>query len=233
VSYNQLILDDYGTYHDVMVELGIGVPCQTCHLDPDIYRGVMPRDRNWKPLFGQSDAAESHLENQEVDVGDLFLFFGWFKRTEYVNRKIAFVQNAPDLHVNPHVIFGYMQIGAKIKVSLAHLDEWMHYHPHVRLAQSENNTLYVASNRLSFNQNLAGASPFNFTRKLVLTKDGYSRSKWDLDPKIFQSAIISYHPKPWKNGYFQSAAIGQEFVIKENCEIENWAKDLINTSCTS
>lgn len=225
VYYNELILVDNGTYHDLMVDLGIKVSYPTCHLDPDIRREVMPRNRNWKPLFGQIDTAQRHLEKQGVTIGDLFLFFGWFKRTEYVNRKIAFVQNAPDLHI----IFGYMQVGEIVKVdSFAHLDEWMQYHPHVRSEKrrkNQTNTLYVARDRLSFNQNLPGAAFFNFDMKLVLTKDGFSRSKWDLDPKIFQSAIISYHrDKAWRNGYFQSVGRGQEFVIKDNYEVENWVK---------
>jgi len=236
--YSQLIVDAHKTYYDLMVELGIRplykrVPCPTCHLDPDIYRGIMPRSSNWKPLFGQINSAARHLEKQGVGVGDLFLFFGWFKQTEYKNKKIAFVQDSPDLHV----IFGYMQVGEIIKVeSHSHLDEWMQYHPHVRSEQrkrNRTNTLYVARDRLCFNQSLPGASPFNFSKRAVLTKDGFSRSRWDLDPEIFQSAIISYHPEPWKEGYFQSAGRGQEFVIKENSKIEKWAKDLITTNYTS
>ena len=65
----------------------------TCHLDPDIrkdnrcipdvsrpggYVKELPKD--WKPIFGQFGAAETHLENQGVTIGDVFLFFGWFRK---------------------------------------------------------------------------------------------------------------------------------------------------------
>ena len=233
VFYSQLSLDDHKTYYDLMVELGIRAPCPTCHLDPDIYREVMPRDKNWRPLFGQINTAARHLEKQLVRVGDLFLYFGWFKQTECRNGKVIFAQGAPDLHI----VFGYMQIGDIKKVdSHVHLDDWMQYHPHIRSERrkrNRTNTLYVARDKLCFNRTLPGAGHFNFRKRLVLTKDGFSRSKWDLNPEIFQKTTISYHPKPWKDGYFQSACRGQEFVIEENDEVEDWASNLINSSAVT
>jgi len=69
-----------------------------------------------------------------------------------------------------------------------------------------------------------------FNDNLVLTKEGLSRSKWDL-PDCFRDAEVSYHKEDsWKDGYFQSAAIGQEFVVKDNDKVEEWAKSLINGS---
>jgi len=69
-----------------------------------------------------------------------------------------------------------------------------------------------------------------FNDKLVLTKKGLSRSKWDLHD-CFKGCEISYHKEDsWKDGYFQSAAIGQEFVIKDNDQVEEWARDLIEGS---
>jgi hypothetical protein len=213
-----------------MLELGIKVPCPTCHLDPDIYRGIIHRGNLWRPLFGQINAAARHLEMQGVGAGDLFLFFGWFKQTENRNKKATFVRHSPDLHV----IFGYMQIGEVIKVaSHPHIEEWMKYHPHLksrRRQRNRTNTLYVATDKLSFNRRFPGAGPLHFDKKLVLTKHGFSRSKWDLNAGIFQRAIISYHPKPWRKHYFQSAGRGQEFIIKEDTLVESWAKSLITNS---
>jgi hypothetical protein len=69
-----------------------------------------------------------------------------------------------------------------------------------------------------------------FNDNLVLTKKGLSRSKWDL-PDCFSKAKISYHnDRSWKGGYFQSAAIGQEFVIKDNEMVEGWVKNTIYES---
>lgn len=52
------------------------------HLDPDLRRDALPtRPNGWRPAFGQSGAAAGHLFNQEVGIGDLFMFFGWFRKT--------------------------------------------------------------------------------------------------------------------------------------------------------
>ena len=48
-----------------------------CHLDPDIYKSIKNREMEWEACFGQSTAALSHLDSQKVNVGDIFLFFGW------------------------------------------------------------------------------------------------------------------------------------------------------------
>jgi hypothetical protein len=91
------------------------------------------------------------------------------------------------------------------------------------------NTIYLARDTLSWNKSIPGAGRSMFNDKLVLTKKGLSRSKWDL-PDCFKEAEISYHKDSWKSGYSQSAAIGQEFVINDNYEIEKWAKSLIEGS---
>ena len=54
-----------------------------CHLDPDLRRDVRMAPGNWRAAFGQVDASQSHLAYQGVGVGDLFLFFGWFRETDY------------------------------------------------------------------------------------------------------------------------------------------------------
>lgn len=55
-----------------------------CHLDPDICKDSMEREPGWKPCFGQIDAAQSHLENQQVHVGDLFLFLDGSERPDII-----------------------------------------------------------------------------------------------------------------------------------------------------
>jgi len=61
------------------------------HLDPDL-RGeaLAPRPSGWRAAFGQSGGAATHLIKQAVSVGDLFIFFGWFRKTIKVNGKLAF-----------------------------------------------------------------------------------------------------------------------------------------------
>jgi hypothetical protein len=146
-----------------------------CHLDPDIYRNLRKRPKEWKPLFGQIRAAASHLEKQGVKEGDIFLFFGWFRKTKYSNGKLIFDSESP----GKHVIFGYLQIGKIIKVREdTILPKWMEYHPHTKpeRRKTKNNTIYVARDSLSWNKKLPGAGIFHFGEDLVLTKDGFSRS---------------------------------------------------------
>jgi hypothetical protein len=80
---------------------------------PDIHKNSITRESGWKPCFGQIDSAQSHLENQQVTDNDLFLFFGWFRRTRRHNDKLEFDAHEKGLHA----IFGYLQIGSIKKVN--------------------------------------------------------------------------------------------------------------------
>lgn len=197
----------------------------SCHLDPDIRKNVKKRNKNWMPLFGQQGAALSHLEKNGVCEGDIFLFFGRFRKTEEVNNRLKFDSKTGDLHV----IFGYFQVGKKYYVS-DYLPKRFMYHPHsVKSNYRKDNCIYKSADKLNIIPELPGAGVFKFNNKLVLTKEGESRSKWNL-PLFFKEVEISYHTKKsWKKDYFQSAAIGQEFVIKANIKIIDWAKDIIKT----
>jgi len=79
-------------------------PEMPAHLDPDLNAQSIPRLAGWKPLFGQAGAAERHLQNQGVGEGDVFLFYGWFRRVEARSGVYHYVQGEPDLHV----IYGWL-----------------------------------------------------------------------------------------------------------------------------
>lgn len=199
-----------------------------CHLDPDIYKNAIHREPNWKPLFGQVNAAQSHLRKQGVGIDDLFLFYGSFRKTRNIEGKLEFDPHEKEMHA----IFGYLQIGDIIDLDQQFdVPKWMRYHPHTNDARKNNktNTIYVARDYLSWNESLPGAGRFMFRDKLILTKKGLPKSKWDL-PDCFRDAEISYHKHSWKDGYFQSTAKGQEFVIMDNNGIEEWAMNTIEES---
>ena len=59
-------------------------PEAPAHLDPDLDALSLPRQSGWRPLFGQRGVAERLLRHQGVQAGDVFLFFGWFRRVEQV-----------------------------------------------------------------------------------------------------------------------------------------------------
>ena len=70
-------------------------------------------------------------------------------------------------------------------------------------------------------------SNLGYHNDLVLTKPGYKTKYWDL-PYFFKKANISYHKgSSWKADCFESVSRGQEFVIDDNEEVEEWAKKLV------
>lgn len=235
--YSDLMINETKTYYDVMSELKPYIRYRKkshkitqntrCHLDPDLYRNILQRNVGWKPCFGQINQSQSHLSNEGVNINDLFLYFGWFKKTIIKNDQIRFDSSASDLHV----IFGYLQIGDIIQVnSNTNVPNWMKIHPHAcneDRKKISNNTIYVAREKVTWNENINGAGVFKFNDELILTKKGFTRSKWDL-PNYFKNVRISRHSKKsWNEDYFKSVDIGQEFVIEENDNINNWAKNLI------
>ena len=158
----------------------------TCHLDPDIYPTILKRPKNWKPLFGQIGAAQTHLRDNSIKKDDLFLFFGWFRHTTLRDGLVRFDKTKT---YSLHVLFGYFQIDQMI-TNQSHFENWMCYHPHIKNKsrfQNKNNCVYVAKDHLTWNEDLPGASPFiEFNDSLVLTKKDkngkyLSRSKWFFD----------------------------------------------------
>ena len=194
-----------------------------CHLDPDIRMGIRKPPEGWKAVFGQVDAAETHLENQGIGVGDIFMFFGWFKKTEEIEGKITYSKGVPDLHL----LYGYLQVGEIIRGNDVTNYYW---HPHSKYPGS-NNTLYIATDRLLIDgqdMGLPGYGVFHYSDELVLTYPGLTRTKWKL-PEFFKEVNISYHTKnSFKpEGYFQSAHKGQEFVVSKSSDVTKWVKNII------
>ena len=225
--YQDLKLDNK-TYFDLMKELGINgdILNTPCHVDPDICKEVISRPEKWKHLFGQRGAAQGHLDKQNIQDGDIFLFFGTFQKTKEDGGKIKFDSN----NKPKHVIFGYLQIGEIIK-NKKDVEDCMKYHSHYNHMGDwdKNNTIYVARESLSWNSKIPGAGVFRYNKNLVLSAEGHKKSIWNLP--ILNGKKISYHNEnSWKNGLFQSVGRGQEFVIEDDKEVENWAKDLIEMS---
>jgi hypothetical protein len=170
------------------------------------------------------EAAQKHLQNQNVSIGDIFLFFGWFRQTQIINGKYSYKTGSPDLHL----IYGYLQIG-RIYTYGTTFPDYASHHPHTRerLLTLPSNCIYVANDTLTFDETLPGADNLRFKDNLVLTKKGMTRSKWEL-PDFFKKLDISYHTKDsFRESYFQSAAKGQEFVVSADNDLIEWAKELL------
>lgn len=209
------------------------------HLDPDLRIESLTRHPDWRPLFGQTGAAEGHLRNRQVTAGDIFLFYGWFRAVEQVRGRYRYAANAPDLHV----LFGWLQIESRIAVETAKvLPDWLCYHPHVcNRGTYSQNALYIATPRLAVRSRpfpVPGAGVFpQFSASLQLTSPtASSRSQWEL-PRWFHPAgrasTLSYHGKPsrWQLGdrsvFLRNVGQGQEFVL--DCEHYPEAIDWLTT----
>ena len=114
------------------------------HLDPDLIAEMRPRRRGWRASFGQCSAAQTVLLRSGVGPGDLFLFFGWFRRVREERGGLVYQRGAPDLHV----LFGWLQVGEVLAPAAGKVPAWAEDHPHVVGAQRTNNALYVASEQL-------------------------------------------------------------------------------------
>lgn len=154
-----------------------------CHHDP-----MFTEDSTC--LFGQSGAAQTHLSNRGVGIGDVFLFFGLFRAA------------GSDPH---HRIFGYLQVEEMISLSNGVPDDLAAIgHPHALQMSGSNDVVYRGSGRA------ARRAP----DALRLTVAEGPPSLWDR-PAWLKSGGLSYHDRPdrWlRKGRLQSVGRGQEFV---------------------
>ena len=211
------------------------------HLDPDLSASTYGRLAGWRPLFGQAGAAQAHLMNQGVDVGDLFLFFGWFRQTQRTESGYGFVTGAPDLHV----LWGWLQIDTVLPVDqpVSDVPPWVAYHPHFSGVSWPTNTVYVARDHLRLpgmppGSPGAGAFP-RYRDRLCLTAPGHTRRWWRLPRWFFpgnQRPPLTYHGNlnRWTmtrdHVILESMSPGQEFVLdtQHYPETIEWAYDLIS-----
>lgn len=211
------------------------------HLDPDLRRHSIARGDGWRPLFGQAGAAQSHLTRHQVGPGDVFLFFGWFQRAEKIGSAFRSIVGAPKMHV----IYGWLEVGRVAAASDGFAAEvpWARGHPHLaEPSRYKNNTLYIASDRLSsLGMDACGGGAFGRLRpELILTQtDPYlGCSRWRL-PRWFEPrgrTPLSYHcgSARWRRSAdatsvaLQSAYPGQEFVldVDEYPEARGWLRAL-------
>ncbi len=228
ITYDDLHLDGTSIgqiVHDLTHGRIRGDHCS--HLDPDLRPGIYPRAEGWRPLFGQAGAAQAHLAGQGVGVGDLFLFFGWFRQVERIQGRYRYARGAPDLHV----IYGWLRVGELLDLGRQpHLaPSWALYHPHCHEPERRWNTLYVAADSAALDR---------YEQRLCLTAPGEGRSLWRL-PRWFYPrgrTPLTYHNDPHRwtvlddhQVLLRTATRGQEFVldVAQYPEALAWAHGLI------
>lgn len=172
-----------------------------CHEDPMFVEGEC--------LFGQCGAAQSHLRNRGVGIGDVFLFFGLFADEH--------------THERHHRIFGYLQVDELIYPPFSSLPRLSRPHPHMLGEWGRNNTIYRG----------AGAVASQAHDALRLTQPGGPPGHW-IVPDWLRSTGISYHGKPERwlaNGRLLAVSRGQEFVadIGDDARSCDWLKHTMET----
>ena len=213
----------------------------TPHLDPDIRHEALPRPPEWRGLFGQAGNAQSHLKNQGIAAGDLFLFFGLFREVHTEHGRWAFRQDAQGIHV----LWGWLQVAEIQPVDVIRNNptyQWTTYHSHFAKAGDPRNTLYIAANELDLvldTLSTPGFGVFPTLREdLVLTNPDGTTSQWRL-PRWFYPVNgrrpLTYHgdPNRWecdhRHAYLDTVGRGQEFVLHTDDypEASDWASNLI------
>ena len=205
-----------------------------CHLDPDIDRDALSaRPQGWRGALGQVSSSLSHLHNQGVGPGDLFLFWGLYRPVATTDGVWGYC--GP----RQHAMFGWLHVEAVCEVGEDGTDVLKHYpwlaaHPHVRPGWSGANAVYLASEGFALaGRNFPGSGIFR--RAFRLTESGQRLpSVWKVPPWLDAAAGgvgFSYHPPGrWLgDGRLRSAARGQEFVadITDRLDAAAWIADLL------
>jgi hypothetical protein len=239
------ILYNGGSLGNLVEQLTCGrVPSQyRAHIDPDLAYDSLPRLPGWQPIFGQTGQAQTHLRNNGVGPGDLFLFFGLFRRVELVRGSYRWAPQARPRHV----IWGWLQVAEVLAVDSVKLVDyqWAEYHPHFHRGADPNNVVYLARRHLEAgrltNASLPGAGTFTgFSGIQQLTAVHADKTTtWEL-PGWFHPCEgrtpLTYHAdaKRWQQcGHrteLQAVARGQEFVLDcaEYPEALDWACSLLD-----
>jgi hypothetical protein len=170
-----------------------------CHEDP-MFAGE-------QCIFGQCGAAQSHLSNQGVGVGDVFLFFGLFAG-----------EHTGERH---HRIFGYLQVNEVISRLMRKLEPLERPHPHTLGEWNGNNTIYRGVGRAANKDH----------GELRLTQLGGPLTKWAV-PAWLKAAGLSFHHKPerwYADERLEIVARGQEFVtdVGDDHTARDWLKRII------
>lgn len=244
VSYADISYNDVSLGH-LVAQLTRGrIPARSrAHIDPDLAQESLPRLDGWRPIFGQTGPAQSHLRNNGVGPGDLFLFFGLFRRIEVRDGFYTWVKN-----VRPcHVIWGWLQIAEVLPVESSKPPfgyEWAAYHPHFRHDSESNNVVYLASRDLEIESVdtdcLLGAGVFSYfsTSRQLTAPLAENTTTWLL-PAWFHPTgnrmPLTYHSdaRRWRRQgertELKTVARGQEFILDcdEYPEAVGWVRDLL------
>jgi len=223
VRYSDLQHSGY-TYNEILKGLKPGKSFDICHLDPDIRQGVhiKPID-GWKPAFGQTGSPLGVLRNAGVTVGDLFLFFGVFRKAEYFHDSIRFVKGTKSVQI----IYGYMEIGTILETSDKIAEYYWHPHADSKQYSQWKNALYLPNEKLSFYPSFPGFGVLSYRADRVLTKLNENAATWEEYSFLMPQNVVGNRKNCSKGRGLYYAGQWQELVLKPNEDANKWALGLI------
>lgn len=207
LSYDKVAYQGH-TYKEIIQQLRPSFKFEKhpfCHLDPDLYDVMVDRPEGWIPAFGQCGISARHLDKMKIGEGDVFLFYGMFRRTESHTGTLAYKKDA----AIQHIIYAYLHVGEVLDTP-EKIKNRCPWHPHAINVNRPNNRLYIPSDY----------GVFSYDEKYLLTKPNQSsRRLWSLPAFFAEDGIdISWQGKNKAaliDGYAElnSACRGQEFVV--------------------
>lgn len=230
ICYDELLWGD-NTYKDILGQLKPRKEYGKCHLDPDIRDNIRKNAiSDWKPAFGQKNAAQGVLNNAGVEPGDLFLFFGWFRQVEMTDKGYRFVRKGNGDYfsfADMHVIYGYMQVGEIIKEPERIREYYWHPHSSKERTANSTNALYIPSETLSFDSSKKGSGVLDFRKDRVLTMEGKSRGTWNEYEFLKPEHIYGKKKNCAKDAGLYYCGIWQELVVYESDGLLEWVRGII------
>lgn len=182
-------------------------PDQGCHHDPMLFA------ESNRMVLGPGKKPEAHLRRQQTAAGDIFLFYGWFRKIARVNGRWAYVVGARDMHL----IWAWMTVGSALRLDTAEqiayaLERFpeLSAHPHLVGRWPPPNGVYVSREQARL--------PFSEGRCLTDIKDYAGRAKWRLpgcfnQPQAFTFLTSKIFSPEADEVIVRYRGYGQEFVL--------------------
>lgn len=219
------------SYADILKQLKPDGLYVNCHVDPDIRENRVKPVKGWKPAFGQCQAAEGQLRNAGVEPGDIFLFFGWFRRVEETAEGYKYVKRSGDDFYSGNdlqVIYGYMQVGEKITDQEQIRRYYWHPHSSEVHTRLKNNVLYLPTDRLSIAPKLKGYGTLDYRQDRVLTMEGKGRATWNNYSFLGPEHVYGHKKNSAKDGGLYYAGQWQELIVYESEGLMEWVKKIVS-----
>ena len=236
-------IDEGKTLANYLEDLKIPLQEDGYHVDPEVQNIKIDNQKSFIErgygTLGQCSAAASHLANNGIYAGEIsekdpaiFLFFGWFCKTEIENNTIKYIGNP--LVDGFHAIWGYLIAVEAIEIldisKHPELKEHLHYRNknHKEYKKGDKNIIFIGK-----------FGTFNYSDNLRLTyfdddKKNHKkrRTKWAIPSFINEMTYNNNRIRKGKTKenklIIDAASRGQEFVITKADEekMKKWLEKI-------